>query len=232
MTGAQETSAARSGASDGFEAGAEFDRQVRTLVTKGYPALAGLTEEAFTGLLAPLRSGIVERGATMEPPTEARVPFVLVVSRRLVAADRTMALTELRGKAGFADFEPDDLARFDAVDGVDIPGGEVYAVLDVDRGREMLNRTPDDAMAVITAQGRTPITVDEGIAFITQFPDSLRKNNCFSLVASRCGDRRVPALWISKGAPKLGWCWAGNPHTWLGSASCAGRWGATSGPAS
>jgi hypothetical protein len=35
----------------------------------------------------------------------------------------------------------------------------------------------------------------------------------------------VTAIWISKGAPKLGWCWAGNPHTWLGSASCAKRIG-------
>ncbi|WFF07707.1 DUF5701 family protein [Micromonospora sp. WMMD1076] len=29
----------------------------------------------------------------------------------------------------------------------------------------------------------------------------------------------MPALWISQGAPKLGWCWFGNPHTWLGSAT-------------
>lgn len=213
-----------------FDAGAEFDRQVRTLVTKGYPALSGLTEQAFTDLLAPLRAGVVERGATMEPPTEARVPFVLVVTKRLVASDRAMPLTELRGKPGFADFEPEDIARFDAIGEVALPEGDVYVVLDVDRGRETLNRTPDDALEIITAQGRTPITVDEGIAFITQFPDSLRKNNCFSLVASRCGDRRVPALWISKGAPKLGWCWAGNPHTWLGSASCGGRQGVAPAP--
>ena len=33
----------------------------------------------------------------------------------------------------------------------------------------------------------------------------------------------VPAIWISNRAPKLGWCWAGNPHTWLGSASCSDR---------
>ncbi|MFE9203891.1 DUF5701 family protein [Micromonospora sp. NPDC007230] len=24
---------------------------------------------------------------------------------------------------------------------------------------------------------------------------------------------------MSQGAPKLGWCWYGNPHTWLGSAT-------------
>ncbi|MGQ0669203.1 MAG: DUF5701 family protein [Actinomycetota bacterium] len=26
--------------------------------------------------------------------------------------------------------------------------------------------------------------------------------------------------------PRLGWCWAGNPHTWLGSASCGAGVGA------
>jgi hypothetical protein len=80
-------------------------------------------------------------------------------------------------------------------------------------------------MQIITGQRRTPLTVDEGIAFVTQFPGALEKNKCFSLVGARCGDRRVPTLWISQGAPKLGWCWAGNPHTWLDSASCAGRAG-------
>jgi hypothetical protein len=83
--------------------------------------------------------------------------------------------------------------------------------------------TPDRALAMITEQRRSPLTVEEGIAFITQYPHSLAKNNCFSLAGSRCGDRRVPAIWISKGAPKLGWCWAGNPHTWLGTASCTAR---------
>ena len=39
------------------------------------------------------------------------------------------------------------------------------------------------------------------------------------LSGSRRGDRRVPAMWISARAPKLGWCWDGNPHDWLGVAS-------------
>jgi hypothetical protein len=36
---------------------------------------------------------------------------------------------------------------------------------------------------------------------------------------------RQVEVWISQGARKLGWCWAGNPHTWPGSASCGGRLG-------
>ncbi len=140
-----------------------------------------------------------------------------------------MPLTRLEGrdKPGFIDrlYAPGDIHRFTPIEGLPIPNGQAYLVLDDDRGEQTLNVTPDKAMLTITEQGRTPLTVDEGIALITHVPQSLQRNKCFSLVGSRCGDRRVPALWISDGAPKLGWCWAGNPHTWLGSASCGGRAG-------
>ncbi len=208
-----------------FDGGAEFDRQVRTLVGKGYPGEAGLTWESFVRLVTPLRETVLARGGSMLPPTAARVPFVLVVSTDTVSAHSLMRLTELDGRAGFADFEADDIGRFAPIKEVSVPAGPAYLVFDIDRGADTLGVTPDAALTAISGRGRTPLTVGEGIAFITQFPGSLQKNNCFSLVASRCGDRRVPALWISKRAPKLGWCWAGNPHTWLGSASCADRAG-------
>ncbi len=70
---------------------------------------------------------------------------------------------------------------------------------------------------------RWPLTIDGGMAIVTLAWEFLQKNHCFSLLASRCGDCRVPALWLSDGRPRLGWCWDGNPHTWLGSASCAKR---------
>ncbi|HET8641733.1 MAG TPA: DUF5701 family protein [Pseudonocardiaceae bacterium] len=207
----------------GFEVQAEFDRQVATLIDKGYPALSGLSEESFTGLVAPLRRVAVDRGEAVNPPTPARVPFVLVIT--LVPPEETMALTELRGRPGHAAFEPDDLRGFSPIEHVPVPAGPAYLMFDVDRGKETLNVTPDRALETITAQRRSPLTVDEGIALITHYPQALEKNNCFSLAGSRHGDRRVPALWISRGAPKLGWCWAGNPHSWLGTASCAGRAG-------
>lgn len=205
-----------------FDPGAEFDRQIQTLLDKGYPVECALTEAAFVELVGPLRAGATSCGAAVCPPTPARVPFVLVISTKLVPAGRAMALTELQGRPGFADFDPDDIAGFDPIEDCAVAGA-AHLIFDVDRGAETRNVTPDGAVATMTERGRTPLTVAEGIAFITQYPGSLERNNCFSLVGSRCGDRRVPALWISKRAPKLGWCWAGNPHTWLGSASCAGR---------
>ncbi len=78
----------------------------------------------------------------------------------------------------------------------------------------------------LRAQGRSPLTIDEGVSVLVQFPSILKDRTAFSLLASRRADQRVPALWTSYGAPRLGWCWDRNPHTWLGSASCAARAGA------
>jgi hypothetical protein len=80
---------------------------------------------------------------------------------------------------------------------------------------------------MIRAAGRTPLTVDEGVALLRQFPSVLSDHNAFQALATRSPvapyTKRVPRLWMSKGAPRRGWCWAGNPHTWLGSASAASR---------
>jgi hypothetical protein len=77
----------------------------------------------------------------------------------------------------------------------------------------------------LTAASRSPLTIAEGLAVLVSDPGVLRARNCFSLLGSRAGDKRVPALWVSARRPRLGWCYQGAPHTWLGSASCAGRLG-------
>jgi len=191
----------------------EFARQVQTLVRKGYPALAGLDERAFRGELALLE----ERALGVDGP----IPFAIVVPG--VLASRAVPLLDLNGTQGFTTMEPDDLARFVPIDGVELPASRAYLVTDVDAGRATRNVKPDAALETIVHEGRSPLTLGEGIAVVTHFPDLLRTQTCFSLLGSRCGDRRVTAIWLSAGPPRLGWCWAGNPHTWLGSASCAGR---------
>lgn len=212
-----------------WDADAELTRQVAVLVDLGYPALGGLTTPTFEALVEPLRAEVLLRRGSFVPPTRDRVPFALVVSRRLVDAHAAMPLTRLPGKPdgrpGFVSGDTADIDRFTTIEGVDVPEGGVHLVLDVERGAEFCDVRPNDAFTAVTGRGRTPLTVDEGIALVTLVPEVLEKNHCFSLGASRCGDRRVPALWISGRAPKLGWCWAGNPHSWLGYASAAGRVG-------
>lgn len=198
----------------------EFDRQVATLVDKGYPDLTGRSVADFVALLGPLRGAV----ADLPPPDgDDRIPFVLVVTG--VAREQALARVDLRGRSGFTTMEPDDLARFVPTADVEVPASRAYVLADIDTGQDTLDVPPDDAMPTILAAGRLPLTLDEGIALVTHNPDLLISGNRFSMLGSRCGDRRVTAIWVSQRRPRLGWCWAGAPHTWLGSASCGSRVG-------
>ncbi|MGP3982944.1 DUF5701 family protein [Streptomyces sp. KR80] len=210
-----------------FDAVAEFDRQVQNLLDRDYAALADLSPDSFARSLSPLRDVAVAHSASAQPPEAGHAPFLLVITRALVPIERTMPLTTLHGKTkpGFVDrsFEPGALERFVPAEPVQLPDERAYLLFDVDRGEEFCGAVPREAMAAIAERQRTVLTIEEGIAFVTHCPAALAKNKCFSLGGSRCGDRRVPAIWISQNAPKLGWCWEGNPHTWLGMASAGSR---------
>lgn len=201
----------------------EFDRQLDHFVALGYPGLVSTTEESFREGLALLRDVVAARPDADVVRHEDHIPFVLVPSG--VPADESITRTALGNRQGFSVLDAAELATFRPIETADIPGGAGYLLFDVDTGSEFLNVAPQDALVKITAGGRSPLTIAEGIALITVRPDMLRKNKCFSLSASRCGDKRVPALWISDRKPKLGWCWNGNPHTWLGSAHAGERAG-------
>lgn len=205
----------------------EFERQLENLIAKRYPDHAGLEPEAFRRRLEPLRE-VAAKLPESDPDFErGRFPFAIVVGRDLVGPEASIGLVERRGKAAAATMlDADDFEQFLPIEPIGLPEGFAYLVVDVSTGSDTLNVTPDDALETIERQGRSPLTLDEGIALVTQFPEAVASNGGFSLPGSRRGDRRVTALWISHGRPKLGWCWAGNPHTWLGSASCGERIGA------
>ena len=160
------------------------------------------------------------------PPGSSDGRFVIAFKREIVDPEPAAALIEREGKAPLTMFEPGELERWQPIESVGLPAGVAYLVADIDTGAETLDVRPNDAIETIAAQGRSPLTLEEGIALVTHHPEALAKNACFYMLGSRCGDKRVVALWLSKNTPKLGWCWAGNPHTWLGSASCGSRIGA------
>jgi hypothetical protein len=119
--------------------------------------------------------------------------------------------------------EAEELATFRPTEQAPAPDADAYLLLDPDPEPRTLNDPPAVAVPRILAAGRSPLTVEEGLAVVAQRPEVLSDESCFSLAGSRCGDRRVPALWLSAQRPRLGWCWQGAPHTWRGTASCAGR---------
>jgi Family of unknown function (DUF5701) len=207
----------------------EFDRQCNILLEQRVPHLAGLTEDAFLDAVNALRPALGQHVSGEASP--ARVPFVLVVSggaaHDMAAAEWQVPLLRLAGGStpGVLDSNHGEqgLAPYRPIDEVGPPPAPVYALVDVERGEEFRGVPPQDALPAIFGRGRTPLTIPEGIALVLLHPQVLEKNACFMLSGSRRGDRRVPALWISGTAPKLGWCWDGNPHTWLGVASTRTR---------
>jgi hypothetical protein len=205
----------------------EFERQLENLVRKGYPEAAGLSVADYLRHIEPLRGEAERLGLPEGDLQKGRLPFVIVIKSELIPTDDAMLLVEREGKKGYVKLHPHVPGDFRVIETVPIPSGMAYLMVDVDRGRDSIDIPPVEAMKRIKRVNRSPLTIDEGVAIITQYPDFLMKNNCFSLLASRAaGNKRVPAIWINSGRrPRLGWCWDGTPHTWLGSASCGGRIG-------
>jgi hypothetical protein len=185
-----------------------FDEQVAALCQRGLVD----DEAAFRRVLESAR------------PAEPAERSVLTVSREVVPVAVAAARVERRGReVVLGHLTPDDLETFVPIDAVKLPDAPAYLAMDVDLGAGSRNVRPEDALRDILDRGRSPLTIEEGIALILQQPEAIAHNWGFSMAGSRRADQRVPAFWISEGRPKLGWCWDRNPHTWLGTASCAGR---------
>lgn len=162
---------------------------------------------------------MVDKSPVAEPEAT-----LLVNSRDEVRIAEQAAMVQWRGKPiVLGHLEPAELETFQPIEAVSIPPGPSYVVTGIDLGAASRNVTPEQALKDILAAGRSPLTIDEGIALMLGQPEVIAKGWGFSMAGSRRGDQRVPAFWVSEGRPKLGWCWDRNPHTWLGTASCEAR---------
>lgn len=203
-----------------------LERQMKTLLDIRFHDLCGLAEGDFIRRMEGLGSVLETAG---EIPISGNVPLCIAFRPGLVNLADAMARIEAKSATGVVEMTPLSPDAFQEIDGIQIPQGELYLLLDVDTGRDLLNISPEVALGVIRRRGRTPLIMEEGVALTMQYPELLadKKNyNCIQMAGSRkAGDQRVPSIWFSKGRPRLGWCWDRNVHTWLGSASAALRVG-------
>ena len=109
--------------------------------------------------------------------------------------------------------------------GFEPPEGPFYLVIEPHTGTCYINREPDVARKLIDSDERLPLTLEEGLAIATQHPEWLLEKNGFNLLGSRSADGRVPSIWMSQNAPRLGAVWPNSRHTWLGNAYCMARRG-------
>ncbi len=165
---------------------------------------------------------------------------LLAVHPDRAPASALAPLLRRHDKPGFVVTDMPDVDRFaPCTAAVALPDAPLYLVTGLDRGDHMANWSPDEALPALTEADRTPLLLNEGIHWVLQQPAVLERNRCFMTIGSRLRkangtlDPRTPAIWISNGlgrdgrerreAPKVGWCWWGNRHTWLGFASATGR---------
>lgn len=201
----------------------EFDRQAERLLD---PALADcwpVPRQRLVGGLTRLRKEVAARATE---PRSGNVPLCVIVGG-VLRVDRIMAQVVTKKARGTVDMTPVEPGDFRAVDGLELPAADVYALWDVDTGHARLGVTPAASLVQIRAAGRTALTLNEGVLLALLVPDLLvdkQRFNAVQMAASRIADdRRVPSLWFSKGAPRLGWCWDGNPHGWMATACAAAR---------
>lgn len=216
------------------------------------PTLPAVTDQAVHlvdlgvhDLLGMRAAEFVSRASELEQPGD--VEALLAIDPALVPPSVLAPLMRLPGydvpgaREGFVVVDMNDVDAFAAVPPIEVPHSPLYAVVDPSRGEDFENMSPNDAVPVILAERRTPLLLSEAIAWAIQTPLVLEPGHCFMAAGSRIRaadgryDARVPAVWISggtgrdgaerAGAPKVGWCWAGNRHTWLGIASAARRRG-------
>ncbi|MYT19375.1 hypothetical protein GTW69_03550 [Streptomyces sp. SID7760] len=164
---------------------------------------------------------------------------LLAVHPERAPASALAPLLRREGRPGFVVTDMSDVDGFRPLDTIELTDAPLYVVTGVDRGDHMSNWSPEEALPALTKEERTPLLLTEGIHWVLQQPTALERGRCFMTIGSRLRkadgalDARTPAIWISNGtgrdgrerrnAPKVGWCWWGNRHTWLGFASATSR---------
>lgn len=195
----------------------ELDRQITTLLDAKLVASDTLATQ-ISRLRQDLEGAVAERGT-------GNIPFCIALRRPPI--ERLMQGITVRNAHGVVDMPPVAPEDFRPIEDIALPADDVYVLLDVDTGRARLNMSPEASLAALREEGRTPLTLEEGVMLAFMYPAILtdkQRYNCIQMPGSRrTGDQRVPSIWFSKGSPRLGWCWDRNPHTWLATASAACR---------
>ncbi|WP_329055025.1 DUF5701 family protein [Streptomyces violaceus] len=200
--------------------------QAETLIESGVHEIAGLPAAEIRAYAADAEARAGSDGA------------LLAVHPDRAPASALAPLLRREGKPGFVVGDMPDVDEFTPT-AIELPDAPLYVLTGLDRGDHMSNWSPDEALPALTKEDRTPLLLTEGIHWVLQQPAALERNLCFMTIGSRLRkpngtfDARTPAVWISNGtgrdgrerrdAPKVGWCWWNNRHTWLGFASATGR---------
>lgn len=145
----------------------------------------GMTTLEFMGHFA-LLNDVCNKWEPREIP-DSHVPALVVVPFSLVSAKDQLERIEYEGKKGLLlGIKEEEIWNVEN----GIPG-EPYLLIDVEDGRERINNFTEASEQLIQKRGRHTLTVNEGVALVTQVPNVLREWYILELGGSRYGRRLV-----------------------------------------
>ena len=134
----------------------EFEKQLNTLLQKGYPKAANKSPEEFIAIVDPLKKQL--EGLSLIPMDieNGTLPFVIVIKNDLVPTEDAMQLVDKAGKNGITKLYPHTPADFQTIENELIPQKDAYLLLNIDRGKSTRNVSPNEALKQIRVENRSP----------------------------------------------------------------------------
>jgi hypothetical protein len=151
-----------------------FAKQVNTIIESKFHIPTGLSESHFVNRhIMPLKQLLAENIKDTRTE-ENHIPILVVVPNTIVPLSYQLE----RIRESINDIQLEHIIKpewFENATGVSTPD-KPYLLVDVETGYAMKNTTPKNCVKTFNDEGRFPLTVDEGIALISHFPEVLESH--------------------------------------------------------
>jgi hypothetical protein len=149
-----------------------FNKQLSRIIERKVHKIANLSKNDFINhYIMPLKELTVECQAEIR---ENRIPFLIVVPHNIVPLSYQIdSIREITDEKPLEYIIKPEW--FENAKGVSTPD-KPYLLLDVETGYAMKNITPKKSVETFNSQGRFALTIDEGLALITHFPEVLESH--------------------------------------------------------
>ncbi len=176
----------------------EFDRQLHRLLSRIreiYPEEAEAYEATVSYEVNLLKYALHEQ-IKREDVKEGHVPFVIVLRNELMPLEKQVELMEY-GEIKGSFNKNMVLSELRTAGGIQISKSPAYLIVDIEDGRAMLGKSAYEAVKQFKNEGRSPLTAEEGVAFITQHPEILAHHSIDLAGSFHSRPDSFAGLWLS-----------------------------------
>jgi len=186
-----------------------FDSQIQTLKDRGCP-------EQIVELLTNQKSSVLSKASEMTFE-DGHIPFIPVIPRTYRSPYDLMAMVRNSDKQGYTYLNPTAITNE-----VETPD-EPYYIYDVEDGKALFGKSPEDAEKILKKRSRSPLTAAEVMA-LTTHTDVLKEHYVWATGSRYVKSGKVPSVYLDDGdRPRLNCFYVDYSNDHWGSASCGSR---------